>query len=130
MFVTNEDTIAQRVPVADPPRTIFIERSELPEVIADGRWIKADGHFITADNAGVQSSDMQRLAMEHLAVAEFLAAREMEDAAAAALAERVRVSRRYELLREFTGASAVSWDNTTPLAKKLINHIIDMEAER
>lgn len=41
--------------------------------------------------------------------------------------ERYRDKRRVDWLQEFTGATAVSWKNTTPLSQKAIDRLIDGE---
>lgn len=115
--------------VAAPPRTIFIARDLLPEVsaIAGSLRVRA-GKF--DDGPGWTTERRMKHALDAVALWEFSAARDAEDAAAAKRAEAVREKRRDELAELFSGVIGTRYSIRNLDLKRAIDHIIDLEAAK
>ena len=124
--VTNHDvhTFAIR-PCTPTPSVIIIDRNDLPEVVLlDENWMQVNRRsFSTSGTHGEHRS----YAREHLAIAEFLEAREAqaaEDAAAEKLGEQLMQQRRDDIADFYVGCE---YRHAPKSAKQLIDHIIDLQ---
>ena len=108
---------------AGTPAPIIIDRADLPEVVEYGIYFFVGG----AEYSSLGHHRHRECALEQLALAEFLEAREKaqaaEDAAAEALGEQIMQKRRDDIGFEFFG---YRYEALTEQSSRVVDHIIEL----
>ena len=110
---------------AGTPAPIIIDRADLPEVVEYGIYFFVGG----AEYSSLGHHRHRECALEQLALAEFLEARERqaaEDAAAEALGEQIMQKRRDQLATGFS-MGAFSYDRMPSFTQATIDRIIELQ---